>query len=381
MADQRSLNRQAEQAAIRLAMRHPRQAIVLLVVLGLILLGFYVWAHWPRSHHSTTGPTGDGKPGTVLLCAWNAENFFDDQDDPNVHDEMEDWFGSDPVMFRAKVDHLAEGLLLMNGGAGPDVVCLCEVENERCLEALRDALNPKLGASVFADRKYTRILFKGDKTGRHFAPGILTRLGVIADRTRKLNNHNGRILEGHIESNGYDLVVIAAHWTSRVSDKSDDGHRRLSYANDCYGRVRAILREDPDADVVVCGDFNDEFKDESMQAGLKVRDNAETVRASVTEPRLLDLFAHWTDDPQGTIYARRKWSVFDHICVTRGLLDTKGWSCDPATARIFAADELRRRSGPREPLKFGHRNDTGTRGYSDHFPVTVQLQVAGANGP
>src|SRR5262249_56573179 len=35
MADHRSLNRQAEQAAIRLAMRHPRQALILLGVLGL----------------------------------------------------------------------------------------------------------------------------------------------------------------------------------------------------------------------------------------------------------------------------------------------------------------------------------------------------------
>ena len=60
---------------------------------------------------------------------------------------MEDWFGTDPAAFRTKVDHLAEGLLKMNNGAGPDVACLCEVESERCMTALRDALNAKLEAA------------------------------------------------------------------------------------------------------------------------------------------------------------------------------------------------------------------------------------------
>jgi len=362
-------------------MRYPKQALILLAIVAAALLAYFLWTRWPKERQ-TTRTTADGSSATALLCAWNVENFYDDRDDPKVDDEMEDWFGSDPVMFRAKVDHLAEGLLLMNGGAGPDLACLCEVENERCLQALRDAVNAKLDAAGFADRKYTHILFKSDHTGRHFAPGLLTRFGVIADRTRKLNNHNGRILEGHIESNGHELIVIAAHWTSRRTDKSDDGRRRMSYAKDCYGRVRAILTEAPDADVVVCGDFNDEFKDESLRLGLRATDNSDEVRRStLEEPRMLDLFAHWAGEPRGTIYGpRRTWSVFDHICVTRGLLDSQGWWCDPATARVFATDELRRRTGAREPFRFGDRNDSGTRGYSDHFPVTVQLNVAGVEG-
>src|SRR5207249_114997 len=110
--------------------------------------------------------------------------------------------------------------------------------------------------------------------GRHFAPGILTRLDVAADRTRKLGTRaNGRILEGHIYRNGFELIVIAAHWTSRVSDGPDDGHRRMSYAKDCYGRVRAIITENPNADVVVCGDFNDEFADDSIRVGLHATGN------------------------------------------------------------------------------------------------------------
>ena len=208
---------------------------------------------------------------------------------------------------------------------------------------------------------------------------------VAADRTRKLGTRaNGRILEGHVYQNGFELVVIAAHWTSRVSDGADDGRRRMSYAKDCYGRVRAILTENPDADVVVCGDFNDEFTDESVRIGLHATDDVESARRASAEPQLLDLFARWerNNDPRGTIRHRGKWSVFDHLCVTRGLLDDAGWRCEKDTAEIFAPQLLRGRHGRDfEPFKFGNRSYGGPRGYSDHFPVTVQLRVAGAGTP
>src|SRR5262245_6837435 len=334
MSPARRINRQLQDQAIRFALRNPKVAVVLIAVVAVVALGYYVWTHWPQR---TPPPpvAGDGKAATFLLCAWNVENFYDDRDDPRVHVEYEDWFGQNPDQFLAKVDHLAEGLLKMNGGAGPDIAGLCEVESERCLTALKDALNAKLEAAGMSDRKYQYVLFKGDNTGRHFAPGILTRLGVTADRTRKLGKRqNGRIIEGHLHHNGHELVVIVAHWTSRVTDKETAGNRRADYAEDCYGRVRAILHESPDADVIVCGDFNDEFKDLSIQNELHATDRPDLVRESRDEPRLLDLLADWNGDPSGSIYGKGRWSVFDHICVTRGPLDETGWSCDPKKEQV-----------------------------------------------
>ncbi|HKB06039.1 MAG TPA: endonuclease/exonuclease/phosphatase family protein [Gemmataceae bacterium] len=372
-------SRQIEEEAIRVARRYPRQTLILLVIAGVILLGYYVWKNWPERR--TPPPvSGSGEPATFLFCSWNVENLFDDEDDPNFRDTHEDWLGSDPAAFRQKVDHLADGLLKMNGGVGPDIACLVEVESERAVSALKDAVNAKLEAAGHSERKFEHALFKKDYTGRRIAPAILTRVGVEADRTRKLGkSRNGRILEGHLHHNGHELVVIVAHWTSRVTDKEGDGSRRVDYAEDCYGRVKAILHENPDADVIVCGDFNDEFTDRSIQQVLHASASADEVRNSVGEPRLLDLFANWSGDPPGTIYGRGKWSVFDHICVTRGVLDDRGWSCDPGSATIFAPEAFRRKRGARfEPFEFGSRNDKGPRGYSDHFPVTVQLNVAAA---
>jgi endonuclease/exonuclease/phosphatase family metal-dependent hydrolase len=360
--------------------KSPKQKVIALILLGIAAGVAYVAKGCLKPQDAPTIVSGDGRPGTAFFCSWNVENFYDDEDDPKNDDDLEDWFGSDPAAFRAKVDHLAEALLKMNGGVGPDILACVEVENERCMNALRDAVNAKLNAAGLADRKYETILFKPDNTGRRFAPAIMTRFRAIEDRTKKPGNRsNGRILEGHLEVNGHELIIIAAHWTSRVTDKEDKGDRRLSYANDCYGQANRILQANSDADIVVCGDFNDEFTDVSMQQGLRASASADSVRDAVKEPKLLAVFANWQGDPPGTIYGKSKWSVFDHICLSRGLLDEQGWSCDPTTARIFAPNELRKTVGKRfEPFPFGRKNHTGPRGYSDHFPVTVQLKVAGS---
>ena len=373
MARRQFTNRDLKQL-IQLVSRLPRGLVIGLIVLAGV--GYLIYHYGGKLKRHDPAATA-GPPGSYLFCSWNVENFYDDADNPAFRDEKEDYFAANPDMFAKKVDHLADGLLTMNGGAGPDIVALVEVESLRCFEALRDALNAKLDSVGMADKKYEHILFVGDNTGRRSAPGILTRLPVVADRTRKLGKRgNGRILEGHITVNGHDLAVIAAHWTSRATDEVGDKGRRLSYAQDCYGRVRAILTENPVADVIVCGDFNDEFKDASMQEGLMASSDADAVKTAA-EPKVLDVFAHWAGDPAGTHFYEREWAILDHICLTRGLLDANGWAADPATASIHAPKEFRiAKTGA--PLKFGDVKAPSERGFSDHFPVVVRLTVAGA---
>jgi hypothetical protein len=82
-------------------------------------------------------------------------------------------------------------------------------------------------------------------------------------------------------------------------------------------------------------------------------------------------------DPQeyGTHYYR-KWYIFDHLVVSPGMLDDAGWRCEVDSAHTVntlhrPGDRLKR------PWRFGTESDKATRGYSDHFPVTVRLKVQG----
>ena len=72
--------------------------------------------------------------------------------------------------------------------------------------------------------------------------------------------------------------------------------------------------------------------------------------------------------------------IYDHICVSPGLLDAAGWTCDVTSIQTVTEGMIKSGAKRRQPWRFGNEKDTIARGYSDHFPVVVKLKVAG-NSP
>src|SRR5437868_7113660 len=89
-------------------------------------------------------------------------------------------------------------------------------------------------------------LFDDQDDGRHIATAILQRLPVEGSRTQLLEKRH-RILEGHVKVAGQPLVIIAAHWTSRLgADKGVEG--RAKYGNQIYGRFKGMYIANPKID-------------------------------------------------------------------------------------------------------------------------------------
>jgi endonuclease/exonuclease/phosphatase family metal-dependent hydrolase len=351
--------------------QHRRRLVFLSVVLVLGLAAA-LGGCLPPTPVAEGRPAGDG----YLFCHWNLENFFDDKLDDYKHTpdrEYDRWFADNPKVLQQKLDNLSRVLVRLNDGRGPDILAAVEVESRRAAELLRDALNARLPEKLH----YRHVLMEEVSAGRHIAPAILTRLPVDADRTHLLDKRR-RILEGHLVVDGHELVVLASHWTSRISSKGDEeGVGRDKYAQEIYGRAHAMYKKDPAVDLLVCGDFNDDPGDESVTEYLHATGDVQAVRASAAEPRLLDLFARKDPNQFGTLWHRGKWNIFDHIVVAPGLLDDRGWTCNPESVRTIndlTADKRGR------PLEFGDEHDKmplEARGTSDHFPVTVRLHVQG----
>lgn len=313
---------------------------------------------------------------SYLFCFWNTENLFDDKEDgraSKADQEYDRWFARDPAALKLKYAHLSEALVKLNDGKGPDILAVVELESVRSAELLQEAFNARLADKAL---HYQHILMKEVKGGRHIAPAILTRLPVRGDKTR-LHGRLLRILEGHIEVNGHDLVIIASHWTSRLSDKEGkEGTGRAKYGDQIYGVYKGMVKSNPDVDFLVCGDFNDPPDAPSVTRHLHATEDRAAVLRSREEPLLLDLFADKDPAQFGTHYHAGKWYVFDQIAVSPGLLDNAGWRCDPSSVQTI--NSLYRPSDrQRRPWRFGNEHDKAIRGYSDHFPVTVRLEVAG----
>jgi endonuclease/exonuclease/phosphatase family metal-dependent hydrolase len=311
------------------------------------------------------------RPDGYFLCFWNVENFFDDEDNhrkgpgDRVYDS---WFAEHPDILRLKLDHLSEALVRLNDGKGPDIIALVEVESVRAADLLRRALNDRLKDPSL---QYPTVLMRELTAGRHIAPAVITRLPAHKDRTR-LHGNRMRILETHLEVDRHELVLLVSHWTSRLRKETE--HQREHYGNVIYGTFKAMYRSNPHVDLLVCGDFNDTPRNDSVTDHLHAVGDLAAVRNSGEEPLLLNLFAG--KDPQkfGTEYDRGRWQIFDQICVSPGLLDDVGWSCDVDSAGTV--NQLVRPRDPKHrPWRFGGPHDKFDRGYSDHFPVTVRLRV------
>jgi endonuclease/exonuclease/phosphatase family metal-dependent hydrolase len=308
-----------------------------------------------------------------LFCFWNTENFFDDTLDGEKKEPdraYDEWFSSDKEAFALKLKNLTTVLAGMNDGRGPDILALAEVETERAAELLMESLNKAIKGAP----PYKHVAFRDPKGGRHIATAVLTRLPLVGNRTQLLGKRL-RILEAHIEANGHDLVVLAAHWTSRVSNEEGEG--REHYAQQIYGRFKAMYKANPGVALLVCGDFNDNPDDKSVTEYLHATADLAKVRAGGDEPYLYGLFSElWQKNKGGKVgshFYRGHAYIFDQIAVSPGLLDNQRWTCEVDTARIYNTHEFVDKKG--HPIRFGSPRDKGERGASDHLPVTVRLKV------
>lgn len=311
-----------------------------------------------------------------LFCFWNVENLFDDKHDKRRDADAEyDGPYADDAHFRnLKLSRLTDTLLKMNGGRGPDIIACCEVETPRAAEMLATALNAKLTDNSL---RYTRVEMKDLDAGRHIAPCVITRLSTESARTR-LIGYKTRILEVRVVANGRPLTVLATHWTSQITDKKGDDKNtgRAKYGHTIAEEVARLTASDPAADVLVCGDFNDTPDSPAVTEFLKATGDRD--RVTPGSGLLFDLMAGKSPAEYGSLYYGKP-LIYDHICVTPGLLDAAGWWCDPDTVRTVSQGLTRPGATRREPWRFANPKPAiadDQRGFSDHFPVTVELGVA-----
>lgn len=353
--------------------RTPRWPSTSVALLFLVVVALYLATAipWPEAK---TPSKGSADAGEYLLCSWNVENLFDDINDDRGPDdeEYDNRFADHPEDLRLKLERLTEALLRLNDGRGPDILCAYEVESKRAAELLADALNRSLPSGV---PRYDTVVMEPVQAGRHIAPAILSRLPLNSHYPPRLPNRRQRILVVGLLAAGHELTVYATHWTSRRSDAT--GARRAAYADLVYGDANRIFMRNPKADILLCGDFNDTPDDPAVQVHLRTADVA-TVRQSA-ELRFLNLLEG--KDPQrfGTHFYNRL-VIYDQICISPGLLDDSGWTCDPNTVQVIHDGLNDPQARSLKPWSFGKADrPISRRGYSDHFPVVVRLSVRGEN--
>ena len=326
--------------------------------------------------HSDNAVLIDSTASTLTFAFYNVENLFDPADDPVTKDEdftprgKMKWTGK---RVDKKLEGLSRAIRLMNENNGPDVVGFCEVENRRVLELLVDEFLP---------HGMYNVVHRHSPDGRGIDVALLYRksamrhtgvkahqvgLGVGAYPTRD-------ILEVTFEKEGSPFTVLLNHWPSRRGGKLKTEYRRVIAAQVAAEIIDSLYAQNPDADIVMMGDFNDEPENRAISEVLGA---VEYSPDKHFKGRMINLAAPAARlDTIGTYLYKDDWQVIDQIMLSRGVLDNKGLMLRDMSVTIFHPEFLRDYH-PSQPMNPPRRTFVrGTMyigGTSDHFPVYARL--------
>jgi endonuclease/exonuclease/phosphatase family metal-dependent hydrolase len=299
------------------------------------------------------------------IAGWNVENLFDLEDDPEVEYD-EDFTPPGPKKWTKerlaiKLENLADAISKMNGGKGPDVLGLCEVENLKVVEMLRDKVAP-LG------RKY-EIVHQDSPSDRGIDCALLYDASVFGLADAKfhfVDAENTRdIVEAKLHRDAGDLFVFVNHWPSRRNPEE----QRLKAADVLRRRLDEILAADPKADIVLVGDFNDEPDNNSLKDRLR---SAQT-KEKLPDGAFFDTTAALVTAKKGTYLYDNEWELIDHIIIAPGLLDDAGYRWKEGSSEQIIRPELMYQppypNAVARPSTSYTKNSFHKNGYSDHLAL------------
>jgi len=193
---------------------------------------------------------------------------------------------------------------------------------------------------------------------------VLVHLPGIEDRTRDILYVKGTV------PNGETLHLFFIHFPSRAEGRELSERRRYFAASELRNAVYKVTAEDPEANLIIMGDFNDTPDDNSVDEVLGARKSFEDVK----NLRLYNLLYPRYKKGLGTTY-HKGWLLFDQIIVSGNLLTSQTIDCKPEYADLFNPSWL---------LYFGRNNRPKPNrtysgkyvgGYSDHLPVYLMLKL------
>ncbi len=296
---------------------------------------------------------------------YNLENLFDTKNDANSLDD--DFTESsdrkwNEKRFRNKIKKLGsviEQIGYEDINFPPVLVGVAEVENRFVLE--------QLVASKFLQQKNYGILHfdspdeRGIDTGLLYRKDHVTVLGQQAHQVLLENEKGERdftrdILCAHLEIEGHSFYVLVNHWPSRRAGAALTAPRRLAVAKRNVELVETLKVKNPEARIIIMGDFNDDPKSESIQY---------LVANGFYNPMEL-LLTHET----GSTSYRGAWNLFDQILVSHNFMRQHNNTFQFANATVFNMKHLTEYEGKNKGNPF--RTYLGmkyTGGFSDHFPI------------
>lgn len=305
------------------------------------------------------------------IAFYNLENLFDTKDDPKtldndfLPDSEKKW---NRKRYEKKIFKL--GTAISNIGfsktrKAPVLVGVAEVENKT---VLKDLINSKhLKQKEYGLVHYDSPDERGIDVGllyqkQYFEVKNSKTITVLVNNEMGERDYTRDILWVTGALNQEEVHILINHWPSRRDGAESTAYKRIAAAEKNREIINQITDQNPNAKIIIMGDFNDDPSSESIK---------NLVRQDLFNPmeRLLTRY-------RGSTSYRSQWNLFDQIIFSHNFHQYEKGKHSFSDAAIFDPDFLKIYKGRYKGTPFRtYARGKYKGGYSDHFPVSVRLKL------
>ena len=307
-----------------------------------------------------------------IISFFNCENFYDTIDQKNILDEEFTPTSAkayNQQIFRLKRKQIAETIYALGKQEKQDglsLIGLVEIENKNVLEALvMDTLIKKYQYQIihFDSKDLRGIDVALLYNPAHFKPYQYRPISLaIGMHQSDFPTRDILYVKGLLDNEW--VHVLVNHWPSRRGGSRASIKRRFWASEVLKSFIDSLQKEDPAANIITMGDFNDNPTDPSL-------------KNIPLENPFYTLFKKG----KGSLAFNDSWSLFDQILLSRPIFDPEN-EIKYYKSIIYNKQNRTETSGKyRGYPKRTWSGDQYNAGYSDHFPVSVILNLKMAENP
>ncbi|MBU2995685.1 endonuclease/exonuclease/phosphatase family protein [Cellulophaga baltica] len=313
------------------------------------------------------------------IAFYNVENLFDTKNDSLTFDDDRTPEGKDhwtEERFNRKIKTISK--VISEIGAektktSPDIIGICEVENQQVVEALinHENLRHKNYGIIHFDSPDERgidvaLLYKKEA----FIPSsfkshrlLLSNADGFRDYTR-----DQLVVGGYLDDEQFYFIVN--HWPSRSGGEARSKPNRIAAAKLNKRIIDSIVKTDANAKIISMGDLNDDPTSDSLKKILRTKGR----RKKLEENDLFNPMERLYKKGIGSLAYRDKWNLFDQLFFTNTLLSKNRETYTFWKANVFNPPYLLDTKGRYKgyPLRT-YAGGSYVGGYSDHFPVYMYI--------
>lgn len=316
------------------------------------------------------------RPSIVRIMSFNVENLFDGvhqgTEYPKYDPDKSDWSDKDYMGKLLQVSRVT----IDAAPDGPDIVAFQEIENKGILT--------ELTKGYLKDYGYKYIVVSNNP-GSAINSGFISKYpyNYVKYHTPYMDGAKDlrQIVEVSFDICGRELIIFNNHWKSKVGKNTEP--KRQCAADAVNTRVKAILKENPKAEILLLGDFNenaDEYVREGkgsvkaiMPADINLPTKFQNLRitgdSGNSDDKIFFSPWMWKDNTEpGSYYYRGHWETIDNFFLGSNLTDHEGfWFAGFKTVKTQWNT-----SSKDHPKPYDRKNGEGC---SDHFPILLELNL------